>query len=69
MVLCDRYADSTLAYQGYGHGLDLASLRQLTAFATGGLRPDLTLLFDLDPAGGLAAPAGGWRGVEPAGRL
>ena len=53
VVLCDRYADSTLAYQGYGHGLDLETLRQLTAFATEDLRPDLTLLFDLDPAEGL----------------
>ena len=52
-VLCDRYADSTLAYQGYGHGLDLETLRQITSFATQDLRPDLTLLFDLDPAMGL----------------
>ena len=52
-VLCDRYADSTLAYQGYGHGLDLDVLRQITSFATADLRPDLTLLFDLDPAVGL----------------
>jgi dTMP kinase len=53
-VLCDRYADSTLAYQGYGHGLDLAALRAITAFATGGLQPDLTLLFDLEAAAGLS---------------
>lgn len=53
IVLSDRFYDSTLAYQGYGHGLDLAALRQITAFATGGLRPALTLLFDLDPAAGL----------------
>lgn len=53
IVLSDRYADSTLAYQGYGHGLDLDALRQITAFATGGLRPDLTLLFDLDAETGL----------------
>jgi dTMP kinase len=53
IVLCDRYADSTLAYQGYGHGLDLDTLRRVTSFATGDLRPDLTLLFDLDPAEGL----------------
>ena len=52
-VLCDRYADSTLAYQGYGHGLDLGVLRQITAFATDDLQPDLTVLFDLDPAVGL----------------
>ena len=53
IVLSDRYADSTLAYQGYGHGLDLGALRQITAFATGGLKPDLTLLFDLDAETGL----------------
>ncbi len=53
VVLSDRYFDSTLAYQGYGHGLDLAALRQITAFATQGLQPDLTLLFDLDPETGL----------------
>jgi dTMP kinase len=52
-VLCDRYADSTLAYQGYGHGLDLETLRRITSFATQDLKPDLTLLFDLDPAMGL----------------
>lgn len=53
VVLSDRYYDSTLAYQGYGHGLDLAALRQITAFATHGLKPDVTLLFDLDPDLGL----------------
>ncbi len=46
-VICDRYADSTLAYQGYGRGLDIESLRQFNAFATGGLNPDLTFLIDL----------------------
>lgn len=53
IVLSDRYADSTLAYQGYGHGLDLGTLRLITAFATDNLKPDLTLLFDLDPQEGL----------------
>ncbi len=53
IVLCDRYADSTIAYQGYGRGLDLQALGYITRFATGGLRPDLTLLFDLDPQRGL----------------
>jgi len=47
IVLCDRYADSTLAYQGYGRGLDLDTLRTITAFATGGLVPDLTIYLDI----------------------
>jgi dTMP kinase len=58
VVLCDRYDDSTLAYQGAGRGLDRAMLRQWNRAATGGLIPDLTLLFDLDPAAGLARRAG-----------
>ncbi|HMD89285.1 MAG TPA: dTMP kinase [Anaerolineaceae bacterium] len=53
IVLCDRYADSTLAYQGYGHGVDLDFLRRLLDFTTGGLWPDLTLLLDIDPEEGL----------------
>ncbi len=53
LVLCDRYADSTLAYQGFGHGTDLGLLRQLLDFATGSLWPDLTILLDLDPEKGL----------------
>ena len=53
VVLLDRYADSTLAYQGYGHENDLDLIRSLLAFATGGLKPDLTLLLDIDPESGL----------------
>jgi dTMP kinase len=53
IVVCDRFYDSTLAYQGYGHGLDLEALRTITRFATGGLRPDLTLLLDLPAEAGL----------------
>ena len=53
IVLCDRYADSTLAYQGYGHGLDLEMLHTITAFATGGLKPDLTVYLDIDVEEGL----------------
>jgi len=53
VVVCDRYADSTLAYQGYGHGLNLEVLRTITNFATGGLWPDLTLLLDLEAEAGL----------------
>ena len=47
VVVCDRFADSTFAYQGYGLGQDLEMLRTLTMIATGGLQPDLTLLLDL----------------------
>jgi dTMP kinase len=54
IVLCDRYADSTMAYQGYGRGLDLGMLATLTGIATGGLTPDLTLLLDLDVSDGLS---------------
>jgi dTMP kinase len=59
IVLSDRYADSTLAYQGYGHGNDLDVLRSLLNFATGGLWPDLTLLLDIQPKDGLQRKRGG----------
>ncbi len=53
VVVCDRFADSTLAYQGYGRGLDLDMLRAILRFATGGLKPDLTLYLDIDAEEGL----------------
>ncbi len=53
VVLCDRYAEATMAYQGYGHGLDLELLKAITAFATGGLRPDLILYLDIEIEEGL----------------
>jgi dTMP kinase len=53
VVVSARYADSTLAYQGYGGGVDLATLRQLIEIATGGLRPDRTILLDLPAEAGL----------------
>jgi dTMP kinase len=54
VVLCDRFSDSTLAYQGYARGLDVQNLRRMNRFAARGLSPDLTLLFDLPVAIGLA---------------
>jgi dTMP kinase len=53
VVMCDRFYDSTLAYQGYGHNLDLNTLRAIVQFATGGLRPDLTVYLDITPEDGL----------------
>jgi dTMP kinase len=53
VVLCDRFADSTLAYQGYGRGLDIQALRRLNRLATAGLTPDMTLVFDVPVAIGL----------------
>lgn len=47
IVLCDRFVDSTLAYQGYGRGLELERLERICALATGGLSPDVTLLLDV----------------------
>lgn len=47
VVICDRFGDSTLAYQGYGHQTDIRTLQYLIHFATGGLTPDLTLLLDI----------------------
>jgi dTMP kinase len=53
VVLCDRYVDSTVAYQGYGRGVPLETIGQLNRLATSGLMPDLTLMLDLDVAEGL----------------
>ena len=54
IVLCDRYTDSTVVYQGCGRGLDPETLDRLNEFATAGLRPARTLVLDIDPAVGLA---------------
>lgn len=59
IVISDRYADSTLAYQGYGHGNDLDLLRHLLDFATGSLWPDLTVLLNISPADGLTRKRSG----------
>lgn len=53
IVLCDRFADSTLAYQGYGRQQDRMELKRLIEYATGGLSPDLTVYLDLSPERGL----------------
>jgi dTMP kinase len=53
IVLCDRYTDATVAYQGYGRGVDRDLIRELNVQATGGILPDLTLLFDISPRAGL----------------
>jgi dTMP kinase len=57
LVVCARFADSTLAYQGYGAGLPIDELLSIATVATGGLDPDRTILLDLPPAEGLARKA------------
>lgn len=66
VVVSDRFSDSSLAYQGFGHGLDLDRLRAITDFATGGLVPDLTLLLDLPVELGLRRRRddGGWNRLD-----
>ncbi len=68
VVLSDRFADSTFAYQGYGRRLDLNALRMITGFATGGLTPDLTICLDLPVEEGLRRKQGGavseWNRME-----
>jgi dTMP kinase len=61
VVVCARFTDSTLAYQGYGAGLPVEQLRSVAAVATGGLVPDLTVLLDVPPAIGLARKTGASR--------
>ena len=53
IVICDRFADSTIAYQGYGRGIDIDFLHNILHFVTGGLQPDLTVYLDLDPEEGV----------------
>lgn len=54
LVICDRYIDSTMAYQGYGRGIDFALIKELNQIATGGLVPEMTILFDIESSDGLA---------------
>ncbi len=64
-VLCDRFADATLAYQGFGRGLDLSFIRRLNAFSACSLNPDLTLLFDLPVEAGLERAKERTTGTRP----
>lgn len=64
-VICDRFFDATLVYQGYARGLDRGLMRDLHRLVCGDLKPDLTLLFDLDPKVGLARA---WRQINDGGR-
>lgn len=71
VALCDRFADSTMAYQGYGHQMPLDTLATITSFATGGLRPDLVAYLDIDVQSGLRRKqqdaqddAGQWNRME-----
>jgi dTMP kinase len=68
VVVCDRFADSTLAYQGFGRGLHIAGLKAVISFATAGLSPDMTILLDLPVEMGLARkqaqPAVAWNRFE-----
>jgi dTMP kinase len=54
IILCDRFLDSTIAYQGYGNGIDIKTIEQMGLFATRGISPDLTILFDINPEKGLS---------------
>jgi dTMP kinase len=71
IVLCDRFSDATLAYQGYGRGLDIEMIRALDRMVCAGTRPHLTLLFDLDAALGIARARGrnANRGLETEARF
>jgi dTMP kinase len=71
IVLCDRFSDATLAYQGYGRGLDVEMIRSLDRMVTAGLRPDITILFDIDAAEGLFRARGrnSSRGLEAEARF
>ena len=64
VVLCDRYLDSSLAYQGAARGLGQGPVEEVNRFATGGLLPDLVVLLDLDPASGLRRRAGALDRIE-----
>jgi dTMP kinase len=58
VVLCDRFSDATLAYQGYGRGLDIELIRALDRITTGGIKPDLTMLLDIGASAGISRARG-----------
>ena len=68
IVVTDRFYDSTIAYQGFGRGMDMEIIKNLNHIATGGLKPDLTLLLDIEPADALAR-VGGQPGGQTDGRI
>ncbi len=68
VVITDRFSDSSLAYQGYGRGLDLDAIRSLNAFATGGITPGLTILLDMPDGEASARIAGRDDAIDPAAR-
>jgi dTMP kinase len=71
VVLCDRFADATLAYQGYGRKLDIALIHTLDRIVCAGLKPDVTILLDIDAATGIARARGrnNIRGLETEARF
>ena len=58
IVICDRYTDSTIVYQGYGRLIDIETIRKVNSLATGNLKPDLTVLLDISPEAGFARKTG-----------
>ena len=58
IVICDRYTDSTVAYQGYGRGIDIETIKKVNLMATGALKPDLTVLLGISPEDGFARKSG-----------
>jgi dTMP kinase len=57
-VICDRYTDSTVAYQGYGRGIDIETIKNINDMAAGGRKPDLTVLLDIPVSDGFARKTG-----------
>ena len=68
IVLCDRHTDSSVAYQGYGRGLNIDEINRLNTLATGGMKPDLTYVFDVDIETSMARVGGEKDRMESAGK-